>query len=120
MAVKTLRITQPEIHKKTWGQELWIHNDEEFCGKILEFDEGARFSLHYHIQKAEAWYVFKGKFTLIYVDTEFGVEHAKELGVGQSVYIPRGVPHQLIALEPSALFEASTFHRNEDSYRIRR
>ncbi len=117
---KTLKVTKPEIHTKAWGRELWIHNDGEFCGKVLEFNAGAMFSLHYHICKAEAWYVFKGKFRLKYLDTENGVEHEESFGIGQSVFVPRGVPHQLIALEDSALFEASTNHQDSDSYRIRR
>ena len=25
-----------EVHEKTWGKELWIHNSEKYCGKILE------------------------------------------------------------------------------------
>ena len=28
---------QPKIVKKYWGEEIWIHNDKEYCGKILRF-----------------------------------------------------------------------------------
>lgn len=31
---------KPEYHAKGWGYELWIHNDEEYCGKLLFFKEG--------------------------------------------------------------------------------
>ena len=32
-------IVKPKIVKKGWGEEIWIHNDEEYCGKILRFYE---------------------------------------------------------------------------------
>ncbi len=28
-------IVQPKIVPKAWGEEIWIHNDEEYCGKLL-------------------------------------------------------------------------------------
>ena len=30
-------IIEPKIVQKGWGEEVWIHNDEEYCGKILRF-----------------------------------------------------------------------------------
>ena len=26
-------IVQPKIVQKGWGEEVWIHNDKEYCGK---------------------------------------------------------------------------------------
>ena len=31
---------KPEYHPKGWGYELWIHNDEKYCGKLLFFEKG--------------------------------------------------------------------------------
>jgi len=43
-------IIKPKIVEKGWGQEIWIHNDEEYCGKLLRFNkEGSKFSMHYHV-----------------------------------------------------------------------
>ena len=56
-----------EVHEKTWGKELWIHNSEKYCGKILEFNENAYFSMHYHLLKKETWYVSKGRFIFIWI-----------------------------------------------------
>ena len=48
-------IVKPKIVQKGWGEEIWIHNDEEYCGKILRFfKKGNKFSLHYHIIKKES------------------------------------------------------------------
>jgi len=30
-------ITTPKRVEKKWGYELWIHNDYEYCGKLLVF-----------------------------------------------------------------------------------
>jgi len=40
-----------EIVEKGWGKEIIFVNNPEYCGKILCFDKGKKFSMHYHIQK---------------------------------------------------------------------
>ena len=46
------KIFKPKKVNKDWGYELWIHNDHEYCGKLLVFPKkSARFSLHYHLKK---------------------------------------------------------------------
>jgi mannose-6-phosphate isomerase-like protein (cupin superfamily) len=114
-------IVKPKIVQKGWGEEIWIHNDEEYCGKLLRFFKaGNRFSLHYHIIKKESWYVAKGSFTYIYLDLVNGLEIEETIEKGTCLTIDRQEPHQLIALEDmSEIFEVSTQHFDEDSYRIR-
>ena len=31
-----------ERHEKAWGHELWIINDEKYCGKLLVFKKTQR------------------------------------------------------------------------------
>jgi len=114
-------IVEPKVVKKGWGEEIWIHNDKEYCGKLLRFFKaGNKFSLHYHVIKKESWYVGKGSFKYIFVDTEEGKEYETIIKEGTCLTIERGQPHQLIALEDmSEIFEVSTEHFDEDSYRIR-
>lgn len=116
MAFKPIKID------KNWGYEMWIHNDEQYCGKLLVFpNEGNRFSMHYHMIKNETWYVQKGAFEFHWIDTDEAKLNKEILNVGDCVYIDRGKPHQLIALEPeSIVFEVSTQHFDDDSYRIYR
>jgi hypothetical protein len=34
--------------EKGWGHELiWVTNDK-YCGKLLKFNKGAKFSMHFH------------------------------------------------------------------------
>ena len=113
-------IVQPKIVPKAWGEEIWIHNDEEYCGKLLVFEEAySKFSMHYHIIKKESWYVQEGQFKFDWIDTEDATLHTDILEVGDSVTIERGQPHQLTALKPNSIvFEVSTQHFDEDSCRI--
>lgn len=107
-----------EIVKKGWGKEIIFVNNDEYCGKLLCFEKGKKFSMHYHLKKKETWYVSKGKFILIWVETENGTTHSEYLEIGDVITNERGEPHQLIALEDSEVFEVSTKHYDEDSFRM--
>ena len=107
-----------EIVEKGWGKEIIFANNSEYCGKILCFEKGKKFSMHYHVQKKETWYVSKGKFSLIWIEPSKGIQYTEELTVGDVITNERGEAHQLIALEDSQVFEVSTKHYDEDSFRI--
>ena len=107
-----------EIVPKGWGKEIIFVNNDEYCGKLLCFEKDKKFSMHYHIQKKETWYVSKGSFILIWVETNTGTTHTEYLTVGDVITNERGEPHQLIALEDAEVFEVSTKHYDEDSFRM--
>jgi mannose-6-phosphate isomerase-like protein (cupin superfamily) len=115
-------VKTPKRVEKNWGHELWVHNDSEYCGKLLVFTKDRnRFSMHYHLRKKETWYIQEGRFQFNYIDVENGKLKGTQLEKGQSVVIERGQPHQLIALEDNSIvFEVSTEHFDEDSYRVYR
>jgi mannose-6-phosphate isomerase-like protein (cupin superfamily) len=115
-----VEIKQPLKIEKVWGYELWIHNNEEYCGKLLVFNNtGDKFSMHYHLKKKESWYVQQGSFIFSWLDVEDGKLISQIIKVGDSVTIERGLPHQLQAIDDlSTIYEVSTQHFNEDSYRI--
>jgi mannose-6-phosphate isomerase-like protein (cupin superfamily) len=81
---------------KGWGHEIIFVNNELYCGKLLVFKEGAKFSMHYHMIKDETWYVEKGKFLYRWIDTETADLHETELYEGDTVRQLPGQPHQLI------------------------
>ena len=107
-----------EIVPKGWGKEIIFVNNDEYCGKLLCFDKGKKFSMHYHLKKKETWYVSKGAFILIWVDTSNGTTYTEYLRVGDVITNERGEPHQLIAIEESEVFEVSTKHFDDDSFRM--
>jgi|TARA_R110002020_G_scaffold416331_1_gene625658 quercetin dioxygenase-like cupin family protein len=107
-----------EPHPKGWGDELWITNNEKYCGKILRFKKGSSFSMHYHIRKEETWCVTQGKLKLEYFDLEKAERLERDLTEGDVVHLKPCIPHKLTALEDAHVFEVSTQHFNEDSYRV--
>ena len=40
-----------QIVPKGWGKEIIFVNNDDYCGKILCFDKGKKFSMHYHLKK---------------------------------------------------------------------
>ena len=104
---------------KGWGGEIWIVNNDLYCGKILHFNAGKMLSWHYHKIKTETFYVQKGRIKLIYGwDEDIDKENEIILGPDSSFDIPVGLIHRVIALEESYVYEFSTKHMDEDSYRI--
>jgi len=113
--------TNCSIVEKAWGREVIITNNRLYCGKILVFNSGAKFSMHFHMEKTETWFVSRGSFIMGYIDTTNATKHFKELKQGDIIHIRKGQPHQLIAGEEGGeIFEVSTPHFDYDSYRVER
>jgi quercetin dioxygenase-like cupin family protein len=104
---------------KGWGFEKWIVNSKEYCGKLLYFVKGKKCSWHFHELKDEVFYLQSGKILLKYYDKDdIALAHELILNKGDKFHVYRGLRHQMIALEDTELFEFSTQHFDEDSYRI--
>ena len=106
--------------KKGWGYEIiWATNDK-YCGKLMVFEKSkSKFSMHFHREKDETWFVNAGQFMLRYIDTKTAILHEKILKEGDVWHNPPLQPHQLEALQPnSIIFEVSTADSVEDNYRI--
>jgi quercetin dioxygenase-like cupin family protein len=104
---------------KGWGFEKWIVNCKEYCGKLLYFVKDKRCSWHYHKLKDEVFYVQSGKL-LVKFSEQDNLDKADNIILcsGDNFHVYRGLRHQMIALEDTELFEFSTQHFDEDSYRI--
>jgi mannose-6-phosphate isomerase-like protein (cupin superfamily) len=107
-----------EIVKKGWGHEIIFVNNDKYCGKILHFNKGAKFSMHYHMIKKETWFVSSGKFTFKYINTRNADIITEKLEQGDVITNEIGEPHQIICEEEGDIFEVSTTHYDEDSYRV--
>ena len=112
-------ILEIKFVSKGWGFEKWIVNCEKYCGKILYFVKGKKCSWHYHKIKDEVFYITSGKILVRYSDHN-DINTAKEiiLGPGDNFHVHTGLKHQMEALEDTELFEFSTQHFDEDSYRL--
>ena len=112
--------TKPFKVEKSWGYELWLANNEEndYCGKLLHVKAGHRFSMHFHASKHETFYVLKGTAILETIDTNTATVCSEDLREGECYVIDRLVPHQVEAITELDIIESSTYHRDEDSYRV--
>jgi mannose-6-phosphate isomerase-like protein (cupin superfamily) len=108
-----------KIVPKGWGREVWIANNDLYCGKILEIRKGKRCSLHYHKIKNETFFLRSGRM-LVRVKEQAGgdVVEEFEMGPGECMDVPTGLIHQMVALEDCELYEFSTQHFDSDSHRL--
>jgi len=114
------RTRQPvRIVPKGWGREVWIANNNLYCGKILEIQKGKRCSLHYHKIKNETFFLRSGRM-LVRVKEQAGgdVVEEFEMAAGECMDVPSGLIHQMVALEDCELYEFSTQHFDSDSHRL--
>ena len=104
--------------EKGWGHEfIWATNDK-YCGKFLKFNKGAKFSMHFHKDKDETWYVMNGVFDVLIINTADASVERKRLEAGAVHRNEPLVPHQVICVEEGTLLEVSTPDSVEDNYRV--
>jgi hypothetical protein len=104
--------------EKGWGHEYIFASTEKYCGKILKFNEGARFSMHFHNEKDETWFVLDGEFEVKYIDTKDATQHSAFIKQGDVWHNPPLFPHQVVCIKEGALVEVSTPDSVEDNYRV--
>lgn len=104
--------------EKGWGSELIWATNEKYCGKLLRFKNDAKFSMHFHREKDETWFVLTGKFVVHWIDTKDASRHSKELGPGSIWRNEPFLPHQIECLEEGTIIEVSTPDSVEDNYRV--
>jgi mannose-6-phosphate isomerase-like protein (cupin superfamily) len=104
--------------EKGWGSELiWATNDK-YCGKLLMFRSGSKFSMHFHAKKDESWYVLSGRFEVRYIQTKDASMRSEILEKGSVWRNEPLEPHQLICIEEGVIIEVSTPDSVEDNYRV--
>jgi mannose-6-phosphate isomerase-like protein (cupin superfamily) len=104
--------------EKGWGHELIWATNEKYCGKMMNFNQGAKFSMHFHAIKDETWYVLSGEFLVHWIDTKNAQKQTKVLKQGDTWRNEPLVPHQLQCLLPGTIIEVSTPDSVEDNYRV--
>lgn len=90
-----------EVLKK-WGKELWIAQEREYGGKILIIKQNHNTSQHFHKDKKETIYCFKGEVDIILND---GIATLKE---GDDITLLPKTVHRIVGRKNSVLFEVST------------
>jgi mannose-6-phosphate isomerase-like protein (cupin superfamily) len=113
----TKKMTTSRV-EKGWGYEVIIVNNDLYCGKILHFKTGAKFSMHFHMKKRETWYVTSGRFVFRWINTANADVVEEVLLPGDTITNFVGDPHQIVCEEEGDIFEVSTTHFDSDSYRV--
>jgi len=100
-----------------WGEEKWIVNTNEYCGKIIILNKGWQSSFHLHLNKDETFYIRKGKVCL-----EVGIEDRVAIFILESedsYRIKPGTTHRFRSLtKQSEVIEFSTHHEDSDTSKI--
>jgi mannose-6-phosphate isomerase-like protein (cupin superfamily) len=104
--------------EKGWGNEFIFATNDKYCGKLMNFTAGKKFSMHFHSEKDETWYVLSGRFLVEYIDTKDATVHSRYLTVGQTWHNPPLLPHRLYCIEDGTIIEVSTPDSVEDNYRV--
>jgi len=87
---------------KDWGKELWIAEEAEYGGKILIIKENKGTSQHYHKDKKETIYCFKGLVDIILTDRIVTLREGEDITL-----FPKTI-HSIVGKKDSILFEVST------------
>lgn len=105
---------------KAWGHEMHIVNTPEYCMKKLVFSKkNAKFSMHFHKDKKETWYIEEGKIRVDFIFTDTAEKGWAELEQGSVWTNNQLFPHQITCLSDKAVItEVSTHDKQEDNYRI--
>lgn len=103
---------------KGWGSEYIFATNDLYCGKLLQFREGAEFSMHFHSHKDETWYVLDGEFVVSWIDTQTAQTHQQTLNTGDTWRNTPLLPHQLHCVKAGTIIEVSTPDSVEDNHRI--
>jgi mannose-6-phosphate isomerase-like protein (cupin superfamily) len=100
---------------KRWGWELWIVNNDRYCGKKLFVKKGHWLSFHHHAVKDEVLFVENGSVWFIF-EQDGELKYVK-MKAGQAFHVTPGMKHQVVATEDVTIFEFSTEHDDADSIR---
>jgi len=106
------------IIKKGWGTEELIYNSNLYCGKILYFNNGCKFSNHLHVNKIETWRVLSGEYKLIITNPKDAKKIELSFKEGDCYHVPNGLPHQIKCIKAGSIMEVSTMDDSNDSIRI--
>lgn len=104
--------------EKGWGSENIFVSNDYYCGKFLNFNKDAMFSMHFHKDKIETWFVLSGEFYVDLINTTDASVQRILLKPGMTWTNEVMVPHRVICVEEGTLLEISTPDSVEDNYRV--
>jgi mannose-6-phosphate isomerase-like protein (cupin superfamily) len=110
-------------HAKAWGEEDWIVNTPDYCGKILTLRKGWQCSWHFHPVKHETFYLMSGLVQFEWrefiapLDPHISGDIVL-MAPGDRIEIKPQTIHRFTGLEDSVIVEFSTHHDEDDVVRL--
>lgn len=98
---------EPRRVDKPWGHELIWAETERYVGKILHVRAGEALSVQYHREKDETICLLSGTMKFRVGPSEDKMDEVL-MAPMQTVHLPPGTVHQMIALTDCDVLEAST------------
>lgn len=113
-------MSEPKIVEKKWGREVILHNDTDYCCKLLVYEKQIASSQHYHKYKHETFTVLSGRFYI-----EWGTKKepaslgARTFTAGAALVLEPGTVHRVRCLQaPGIIVEASSQDDPDDCVRL--
>jgi len=115
-----------KLVNKLWGYEIWLENNEKYCGKHLHVEPNRWCSAHFHKNKKETFYVIEGELILKYSKNmnkdiwDLDLVDTIVLKKGDSFTLEPKTVHRFSSNldTPCDFIEISSHHEDSDSYRI--
>lgn len=104
---------------KSWGSEFIYFENKHNSIKVLEFNPGCNGSLHYHVEKTEAW-MFFGEFEVLTINKENCTPIVTRYSKYDKLILYPGKIHQVRScdINISGILEISTTDKSTDTYRV--
>lgn len=99
--------------EKKWGEEIWLVNCPDYCGKLLVLDKNAISSYHYHKIKKETFYCLEGYALLTVEDKEYLLAP-----FARPKTIFPGEKHKFQGITEAVILEVSSHHSDDDTVRL--
>ena len=103
---------------KGWGYEILFSDNKNYNGKILNFDNNSKTSMHYHNKKNKTLYIKKGIFNILFIDTVTANVKKYKLIENQSIKIPKNLIHQIQTEIGGEIIEISDNNDDNDIIRV--
>ena len=109
------------VTNKDWGNIIKIVDNEEnnYSGRIINLNENEMTSTHFHSKKHKTFYVLSGTLTIEIIEPQNGEVVSFNIDSEECFDIEQNVAHRLMAKNGGVtIIEISTFHHDEDVYRV--
>lgn len=119
--VRVIEFADTKKVTKLWGQERWLHEEEEngpYGFKFIRIKAGLRTSLQYHEHKRESYFILEGEAVMHYRREKDSETLQLPMPAGTLAHVDPGAVHRVEAVSDIVLVEVSTYDDGSDNVRL--